>query len=150
MNCPSRTDDNDGREGWNQSPNLFAADITTKEDFNGRTNDIAHGSADADGVIEDASSLRRNIEVPPKLPNSATKQLDGHVTIAAAGGEGGGRSGDARSDKPSILKRAKKFAVTYGSFIGPGFMVRFVPLSLLTLTLPTTPLTQPPGLCCIH
>lgn len=127
MNCPSRTDDTDGREGWNQSPNLLAADITTKEDFNGRTNDIARGSADTDGVIEDASSPRRNIEIPPKLPDSATKQLDGHVTIPAAEGEGGGRSGDAGSDKPSFFQRAKKFAVTYGSFIGPGFMVCFAP-----------------------
>lgn len=125
MNCPSRTDDTDGREGWNQSPNLLAADITTKEDFNGRTNAVARGSADADadGVIQDASSPRRNIEIPPKLPDSALKQLDGHVTIPAAGGEGGGRSGDAGSDKPSFFQRAKKLAVTYGSFIGPGFMV---------------------------
>ena len=36
MNCPSRTDNPNGREGWNQSPNLHSG--TTREDFNGMAN----------------------------------------------------------------------------------------------------------------
>ncbi|KAL5349602.1 NRAMP-like transporter smf-3 [Pseudogymnoascus australis] len=36
MNCPSRTENTDGRECWNQNPN--ALEGTTREDFNGRTN----------------------------------------------------------------------------------------------------------------
>ena len=51
MNCPSRTDDTDGREGWNQSPNLLAG--TTRADFNGRTNATARRSLDPDVLGEE-------------------------------------------------------------------------------------------------
>ena len=36
MNCPSRPNNPNGREGWNQSPNLLSG--TTREDFNGMAN----------------------------------------------------------------------------------------------------------------
>lgn len=37
MNCPSRTDD-PGNDGYNQSPSALAADLTVREDLNGRVN----------------------------------------------------------------------------------------------------------------
>ncbi|KAK5279078.1 NRAMP-like transporter smf-3, partial [Cryomyces antarcticus] len=33
MNCPSRTDADDGTNGWNQSPPALAADLTTRNDM---------------------------------------------------------------------------------------------------------------------
>lgn len=38
MNCPSRNDDPLEHEGWNQSPPALAADLTTREDLNGKVN----------------------------------------------------------------------------------------------------------------
>ncbi|KAF1984225.1 divalent metal ion transporter [Aulographum hederae CBS 113979] len=39
MNCPSRTDPEILlQEGWNQNPDQFAADLTTRNDLNGRVN----------------------------------------------------------------------------------------------------------------
>lgn len=128
MNCPSRNDDTTGREGWNQSPHPLA--LTTNEDFNGRTNAVANGGADGQQVIDEITRDGPIDNPPPKLPDSE-KQLDGtHVTIPSVGdeGEGGGRGG-AGDGKLGIWKRAKKFAVTYGSFVGPGFMVCFLPPS---------------------
>ncbi|POS82989.1 hypothetical protein EPUL_006609, partial [Erysiphe pulchra] len=37
MNCPSRTDDFDNDE-YNQNPPPLTADLTVREDFNGRIN----------------------------------------------------------------------------------------------------------------
>lgn len=63
MNCPSRTDDTDGREGWNQSPNLLAG--TTRADFNGRTNATARRSLDPDVPGEDVPIAQSHIDTPP-------------------------------------------------------------------------------------
>lgn len=38
MNCPSRNDDDLEHEGYNQSPPALAADLTTREDLNGKVN----------------------------------------------------------------------------------------------------------------
>lgn len=38
MNCPSRNDEPPEHEGWNQSPPTLAADLTTREDLNGKVN----------------------------------------------------------------------------------------------------------------
>jgi len=122
MNCPSRTDDPDGREGWNQSPNLLAG--TTREDFNGRTNDTVRRGSDPDGLRDDVTCARDNIDTPPpKMLVPDIKQLDGHVSDPnAAGGEGGG--GPGGRGMLSFLYKAKKILITFGSFIGPGFLVR--------------------------
>ncbi len=119
MNCPSRTE-SDGREGWNQNPALHAG--TTNEDFNGRTNDTARRSAE-DGIVDDVADNRGTIgNPPPKIPIPDTVQLEGHVLASTAGGEGGGRGGKGGS--ATFLEKAKSFFITYGSFVGPGFMVR--------------------------
>jgi hypothetical protein len=122
MNCPSRTDDTDGREGWNQSPNLLAG--TTREDFNGRTNATVRRRSDPDGLPDDVTSTQDSTDTPPPkmlVPN--LKQLNGHVSdLGAADAEGGGGSGG--HGMSSFLHKAKKIFITFGSFVGPGFMVR--------------------------
>ena len=98
MNCPSRTDDTDGREGWNQSPNLLAG--TTRADFNGRTNATARRTLDPDVPGEDVPIAQSHIDTPPppekgglgeKGPVVENCDLMGHVTTG--GGEGGGGGG---------------------------------------------------------
>ncbi|KAL5346759.1 NRAMP-like transporter smf-3 [Pseudogymnoascus australis] len=63
MNCPSRTDDTDGREGWNQSPNLLAG--TTRADFNGRTNATARRSLDPGIPGDDIPIAQTHVDMPP-------------------------------------------------------------------------------------
>src|SRR5690348_15564727 len=108
MNCPSRTDDTDGREGWNQSPNLLAG--TTREDFNGRTNATARRSLDPDALGDDVAIARLDLDLPPPLAEKKGGEKvsvvadavegEGHVIYddgrggVGGGGGGGGGSGD--------------------------------------------------------
>ena len=103
MNCPSRTDDTDGREGWNQSPNLLAG--TTRADFNGRTNATARRSLDPDVPGEDDPIAQSHIDTPPPLDKSGMGEkgpvvgekgdVAGHVTTSGGNGGGGGEGGGA-------------------------------------------------------
>lgn len=128
MNCPSRTDDTDGREGWNQSPNLLAG--TTREDFNGRTNSTARRTLDLDGLDDDATRTQDHIDTPPPEEVLAeVKLVKSHVSpvvsLAGDGGAGGGGGGGGLRGLGSqaFWQKARKFVVTFASFIGPGFMV---------------------------
>lgn len=131
MNCPSRTDNPNGREGWNQNPNLHSG--TTREDFNGMAN---------------TRVLRRMERGEPALMNSDDEVPDaqGHRKLSAAAvnvvrtvtcqsGEDDRANprivpcDDSNNLKSpfsllSFLSKARKVLVTYGKFIGPGFMVR--------------------------
>lgn len=138
MNCPSRTDDTDGREGWNQSPNLLAG--TTRADFNGRTNATARRSLDTDVPGEDIPIAQSLVDAPPppekgglgeKGPVVGEKgDLMGHVMTGGGDGGGGGGGGSGGGGGGGIRKRkmfyekAGRMFMKYASFIGPGFMVR--------------------------
>ena len=55
MNCPSRTDEPEGT-GFNQNPNALAADLTTRQDLDGRTNSRTLrrlASREVQNVVED-------------------------------------------------------------------------------------------------
>ncbi|OBT54519.1 hypothetical protein VE04_03992 [Pseudogymnoascus sp. 24MN13] len=135
MNCPSRTDDTDGREGWNQSPNLLAG--TTRADFNGRTNATARRSLDPDVPGEDVPIAQSLVDTPPpekgglgeKGPVVGEKgDLTDHVTTG--GGDGGGSGGGGGGEGEGGIHRRKRFYektgrmfMKYASFIGPGFMI---------------------------
>ncbi|OBT74520.1 hypothetical protein VF21_06951 [Pseudogymnoascus sp. 05NY08] len=130
MNCPSRTDDTDGREGWNQSPNLLAG--TTRADFNGRTNATARRSLDPDVPGEDVPIAQSIIDTPPppekgglgeKGPVVGEKgDVMSHVTTGGGGGGGGGGEEGIHRRK-RFYKRAGRMFMKYASFIGPGFMI---------------------------
>jgi metal iron transporter len=164
MNCPSRTDEPEGT-GFNQNPNALAADLTTREDLNGRANsrllrriastDVENVVEDEGGLDEPGGSSQRNAgekKGGAMLERTVTRGAS-HVgrpreileVSESAGGVG-------RSDSPvvkyskSALEAVKKF----GKFVGPGFMVRILPLFIKshlrcnrfpwhTLTLATIP-----------
>ena len=134
MNCPSRTDEPEG-PGKNQQPNFLAADLTTREDLNGISNsrllrrevsdEIQH--AQEDGYPQDST-----VKIPA-LAKVSKSGDDSHVpefTLAAGNGNTGGGSGGGSggtngvdSSKPIFLK-LRDMIITFGKFIGPGFMVR--------------------------
>ena len=132
MNCPSRTDEPEGT-GFNQNPNALAADLTTRQDLNGRTNSrilrrIA--SSEVEDVVEDEPGDSQERD------NGNEKRVEGVVesVVTLTGlshvgrpretlevSEGAGRGGNHLNKySTSVLKAVKKF----GKFVGPGFMVR--------------------------
>lgn len=75
MNCPSRTDqDTISNPDWNQNPPSLPADLTTREDLNGRVNDrqfkgdsgAAFSSSDSLGGIDVV--IERSIDPPITRP----------------------------------------------------------------------------------
>jgi metal iron transporter len=132
MNCPSRTDEPKGT-GFNQNPNALAADLTTRQDLNGRANSrilrrIA--SSEVETVVEDepGDETERN--------GNEDKNVEGVVErmVTCTGLSHVGRPRETlqvsegnrlevshlKKYSASVLEVLKKF----GKFIGPGFMVR--------------------------
>ncbi|OBT96450.1 hypothetical protein VE01_05632 [Pseudogymnoascus verrucosus] len=130
MNCPSRTDDTDGREGWNQSPNLLAG--TTRADFNGRTNATARRSLDPDVPGEDVPIAQSLVDTPPPEKGGLGKKgpvvgekgdLTHHVTTGGGDGGGGGDGEGGIHRRKRFYEKAGRMFMKYASFIGPGFMI---------------------------
>lgn len=134
MNCPSRTDNVDGHEGWNQNPNLLAG--TTREDFNGRANSITLRRANLDTVDtldgelstcpgpDDLPSKGNNPEADPTGQLPREKALESHVISPTSVTMGAGASGFVFRGASDVFKKCQSVLITFGKFIGPGFMVR--------------------------
>jgi metal iron transporter len=135
MNCPSRTDEPEGT-GFNQNPNALAADLTTRQDLNGRANSRLLRrivSSEIQNVVEDesADTRERNANGNEKreagvVESIVIRSVGSHVgspreTLGVSGGDGGnGRGGSClKHYLTSAFDVVKKF----GKFIGPGFMV---------------------------
>lgn len=129
MNCPSRTEEPEG-DGFNQNPSWLAADLTTRQDLNGIANARTLRSSD--------SEVQTMEELEPGETSSRDKKIIGvkeeeeEGTVESHGGTGsgsgglGGGSGDRGqrfNNLSGLFMRARKFAMTFGKFIGPGFMV---------------------------
>lgn len=132
MNCPSRTDNVDGREGWNQNPNVLEG--TTREDFNDRTNARLLRRLSPDELTEEVQVDKGPDAPPSKKAPAATvggvgralppdAQSDSNVVTTTYNtphhpyGSGGGPQGSSR------FQKIKQTLRIYGGFIGPGFMV---------------------------
>ncbi|KAF3061734.1 Manganese transporter SMF1 [Daldinia childiae] len=129
MNQTSRTDEPYEGEGLNQSPNAFSNDLVTNQDLNGIANAREHRGdksrsmddsgqpvadrappaveEDPDGSAPDLTIARRTIG---RIPGRATNQDNDGGSIAA-------------SRKQSFLQRVCRTVVTFGKFVGPGFLV---------------------------
>ena len=122
MNCPSRTDNVDGREGWNQNPNLLSG--TSREVFNGRTNARLLRRIDPDGPSKEVAMCQLP-DLDPSSKNSKTNVTGRAETRARESLVDPARPQNTSARPPAFLfQMIKKVAVTYCKFIGPGFMVR--------------------------
>lgn len=139
MNCPSRTDNTDGRDGWNQSPNLLSA--TTREDFNGMANTRILRRIESNDPalfvsndeVPDAQRPRKNSVATVRLARTFTSQSLpwGHVDIVPSRCDD---PNDQTKCPPKLAKfflKARNVLVTFGKFVGPGFMVSSVELNIL-------------------
>ncbi|KAL9601949.1 MAG: hypothetical protein Q9219_002173 [cf. Caloplaca sp. 3 TL-2023] len=132
MNRPSRTDEGDGRSGWNQSPPALAADLTTRADLNGIANLKTHRDGDAlfdgppqvDGTIElDEAAFHRRIPPDPSAGHVAEEVETSTGTLTSASYHTADSSRTHRSHKQRLIHRLIRILVTFGKFVGPGFMV---------------------------
>ncbi|KAK4164496.1 natural resistance-associated macrophage protein-domain-containing protein [Cladorrhinum sp. PSN259] len=146
MNGPPRTDEQQDEDGHNQSPARFSNDLTTNQDLNGISNSralrreeplalvneeettesraLACGGVDGAGpkgagagskwVPMSSSSIAAGSGYAPAGPTSAA------VTGSAAGCDVHHHEGGRMATR---LKKIKHAIVTFGKFVGPGFMV---------------------------
>ena len=143
MNCPSRTEEPEGT-GYNQNPNALAADLTTRQDLNGRANsrvlrrmassiDVGDAVEDETGDLGAGNGREEDDEVGVVL-ESVVRRPSGlsevgrprEDLVVSEGIDGGGRSVHGfKGHSRSVWQVVKKF----GKFVGPGFMV-CVPLQV--------------------
>ncbi|KAK7756391.1 NRAMP-like transporter smf-3 [Diatrype stigma] len=136
MNKTSRTDEPYVGDGYNQSPNAMSNDLVTNQDLNGIANDREQrgrggrnlrdtgqieieentttrdvdplGDDDDDGKTPELS--RRDIGQPPPPPPPPANPLVSER-----------RSLD--HPRESLLEKLRYIVVTFGKFVGPGFLV---------------------------
>lgn len=144
MNRPSRTDEPQPGDGYNQNPPQFSNDLTTNQDLKGISNtrmlrreehpamldsgpsgsdphvagvpegqDKA-GAAAAVGIHASASS---SFYEAPHVAFLEPRLSGRHEEHAAPG------AGDTPPPPRPWLSRVKHAIVTFGKFVGPGFMV---------------------------
>lgn len=128
MNQTSRTDEPYEGEGLNQSPNAFSNDLVTNQDLNGIANAREH-RGDNSRSMDDSGQ-----PVADRVPPAVEEDPDGsasNLTIARRTiGQIPGRAtnqdndgGSIASQKQSFWQRVCQTVVTFGKFVGPGFLV---------------------------
>jgi metal iron transporter len=133
MNCPSRTEEPEGT-GYNQNPSSLAADLTTRQDLNGIANTrvlrrIATG--DVASVVEHVPDDDVNKNGSAGMAKKALTN-DGHVgqhlssfepVVLNEDGRGPGGEEGGRRMTTKLFRRLRKVVLTFGKFVGPGFMI---------------------------
>jgi len=138
MNCPSRTDETDEHDGWNQSPPSLSGDLTTRNDLNGIANlrlqrdrlPIDDNALDIElnKEVEDplgVQPVKEPVSVPSKVPADPTGIAEKQGQYLGMGG-GSSRRSSGENHKPTTSTRIRKLGqvlVKFSKFIGPGFMV---------------------------
>ncbi|CZS97298.1 probable manganese transport protein [Rhynchosporium graminicola] len=142
MNCPSRTDEPDEGDGYNQNPSSLSADLTTRADLNGianarelkrmASNELeteVDGIPDEDGKGGKRDKGEEEVVAAREVGQQSkfTRNGPGMVALEAADGGaagGGGIGNGADASFPiRIFMKIRKGVVTYGKFVGPGFMI---------------------------
>ncbi|CAG8956150.1 hypothetical protein HYFRA_00012067 [Hymenoscyphus fraxineus] len=131
MNCPSRTEEPEGT-GYNQNPSSLSADLTTRNDLNGMAN------ARVLRRISSSEIQTTEQDYDPNLPPPEKTLMVGVEGEGARGSRGGGSGGGGdggtglherdndssnRHPSPNLFMKARKICITFGKFVGPGFMI---------------------------
>jgi hypothetical protein len=163
MNCPSRTEEPEGT-GYNQNPSSLAPDLTTRQDLNGIANTrvlrrIAPGDIESviDHVPEDDETAVKAKSLKDMSSSHVGIGISSSEVVELSNAEGGRGTDERREYHRTSIKwfmRLRKVMLTFGKFVGPGFMVGRPPISApdyvskslsrsrwLTLILETTPQT---------
>jgi metal iron transporter len=102
----------------NQNPNALAPALTTREDLNGMANlKVLRRLTDEEQIVEDVPESD-GVAPGDKAVVVMGKGEVGEVQVTGPSGPG------EEEPRRSIAKRLRDMVVTFGKFIGPGFMVR--------------------------
>jgi hypothetical protein len=123
MNCPSRTEEPAESDGMNQNPPSLSADLTTRNDLNGMANKRVLGRSEGSEILEMGDGVP-NGEGPSEKGGVRGEEAEVGVGVGHERGSGmDGFGGEGHVGEMSFFMRMRKLAITFGKFIGPGFMV---------------------------
>jgi metal iron transporter len=132
MNCPSRTEEPEGT-GYNQNPSSLAPDLTTRQDLNGIANTrvlrrIATGDIESviDHVPEDDETAVKAKDLKDLRDSHVGSGMSKFEVVELSNAEGGRGVEERREHHRTSTKwfmRLRKVMLTFGKFVGPGFMV---------------------------
>ncbi|KAI1192872.1 natural resistance-associated macrophage protein-domain-containing protein [Nemania serpens] len=137
MNQTSRTDEPEEGDGLNQSPNAFSNDLVTNQDMNGIANARERRSRKSRSMDNSGQPIAQDI------PASSDEDEDARLSKGLADGDGqspGKTNSTQVNDNPaaydvsaggspnrggptSLPHKLFHLIVTFGKFIGPGFLV---------------------------
>ena len=133
MNCPSRNDEVLEHDGWNQSPNSLAGDLTTRSDLNGIANSrLRRGNSHSDATtLGDALQRADNVraekdsheKIPPSCQPPRSLSESNRECLAVSSNEQQITSLPSSRDFKGVLRRTGHILSKFGRFIGPGFMI---------------------------
>ncbi len=138
MNCPSRNDEPPHDHGWNQSPPIFSAALTTRQDLNGMVNLRAMRTSGSSNTTTkdqagDAVDGGHAKDRPPRLSlPSGSKGKAGSTPGERARSPSRQSTPSMPSPYPTQVPRSRavlkaqhvgRSIAKFGTFIGPGFMI---------------------------
>ena len=133
MNCPSRNDEVLEHDGWNQSPNSLAGDMTTRSDLNGIANLRLRRSSFHSDPTALVDVLERGADGPDEtkahekslpsgqsliIPNESSQE-----SLAVSLNEQQTPGISSSMSFKQFLRRAGQILFKFRKFIGPGFMI---------------------------
>jgi len=131
MNCPSRTDEPPESDGYNQNPSSLSADLTTREDLNGKANSRVLRRL-ASSEVQDAVDATPDNDTPRKEGEMGVGGKEVAIEDVGHHGEGGGSGrGEEANWMLKTFMKVRNGLINYSKFIGPGFMVSRPPTSIV-------------------
>lgn len=134
MNCPSRTEEPVG-QGYNQNPSALSAELTTREDMNGIANarilrriesseveNVAERDPDDDVSAKRQTKVMAQVAKASHVGESSGMSSTFNV-LEGSGSAGGPGNGGGRNVSTRWFDKVRNFFMTFGKFVGPGFMV---------------------------
>ncbi len=135
MNCPSRTDEPLESDGWNQNPPGLAADLTTREDMNGRVNKRTQRDSDSPICEDQAIDTKDRVVDPhaPRIDKSEDLKGKSNADVNEAPLATLGTTPSSHFVEPNSSTSGTGFLgwlhflgtvlTKFSKFIGPGFLV---------------------------
>ncbi|KAI0377049.1 natural resistance-associated macrophage protein [Hypomontagnella monticulosa] len=123
MNQTSRTDEPYEGDGLNQSPNPFSNDLITNQDLNGIVNARSRRGNTSRSMDNSGQPMAESpfIEDDPDGGTQTPPKLT--IPCQTIGQTSGTEDNSIAAPKRSPLQRIAYHVVTFGKFIGPGFLV---------------------------
>ncbi|RMZ86266.1 hypothetical protein DV736_g6510, partial [Chaetothyriales sp. CBS 134916] len=121
MNYTSRNDDVERHPDWNQSPQDFNSDATTRADLNGIVNNREHRESPSSPEMSSTDQIIMDPQDTSGPPVAATHAVKRSATTSVRAASA--NAPNPAEQEPGFFTRAKAVAVKYSQFVGPGFLI---------------------------